>query len=108
MWTYDELKEIERSAVLLPAMTDEQLEAAMIRKDNEKELKRLRVKYDRLLDKRDKMLFCAGVKDATISEWKRGMNRELLKKRKTWIGNEYEIEQTKRNIEYLEYELKGE
>ena len=109
MWSYEELVKIRHNAVLSPAMTEEQLEAERIREANEKELKRLRVKYDKLLDKREKMLFCYGItnkltKDPTL----RDQAYSRLHNSKSWRGNEWEIEQAKMHIEYLEHELKGE
>lgn len=109
MWSYEELQEIMRNVVLSPAMTEEDIEAERIRQENEKELTQLRVRYDKLLDKREKMLFCYGItnkltKDPTL----RDQAYSRLHNSKSWRGNEWEIEQTKRHIEYLEHELKGE
>lgn len=110
MWTSAELDEKMRTMVFCPAPTEAEIEAAAIRKANEKELERLRVKYDKLLDKRVKMLFCYGITDKQLSAdpTLRDQACSKLHRSKSWRGNEYEIEQTKRNIEYLESELKGE
>jgi hypothetical protein len=71
---------------------------------DEKALKQLRLRYDRLLDKKDRMLFCAGATDPSAPESTRGLARAKLERTKAWRGNEYDIMLTKRNIEYLERE----
>ena len=76
-------------------------ERAKERKDDQKALDLLRVKYDHLLDKRARMLFCAGATDPSASEYARGLARAKLERTKAWRGNEYDIMLTKRNIEYL-------
>lgn len=79
-------------------------ERAKERKEDQKDLDHLRVKYDHLLDKRERMLFCAGATDPSASEYARGLARSRLERTKAWRGNEYDIMLTKRNIEYLERE----
>lgn len=71
---------------------------------DEKALKQLRLRYDHLLDKKQRMLFCAGVTDPSAPESTRGLARAKLERTKAWRGNEYDIMLTKRNIEYLERE----
>lgn len=71
---------------------------------DEKALKQLRLRYDRLLDKRERLLFCAGVTDPSAPESTRELARAKLERTRAWRGNEYDIMLTKRNIEYLERE----
>lgn len=71
---------------------------------DEKALKQLRLRYDHLLDKKQRMLFCAGATDPSAPESTRELARAKLERTKAWRGNEYDIMLTKRNIEYLERE----
>lgn len=71
---------------------------------DEKALKQLRLRYDRLLDKKQRMLFCAGATDPSAPESTRGLARAKLERTKAWRGLEYDLATTKRNIEYLERE----
>lgn len=103
MWTYEQLLEIEKLP-FLPALTEEQEEHLRIKEENEKELERLEAKLDRMLEKRRRMLFCAGVTN-TASEAMRDRCRTRLEKTKAWRGNEYDIANVRKNIEYINRDL---
>lgn len=126
MFTYT-LEQLEAFSKMT-LVSAEQCDRDRRKAEAKKEIAKLETRLDRLLEKRHKMIFCAtpdtkeedpysrqyyeipGVTDAESKhrlsvEDKKERAIQRLKRTKAWKGNEYEIEWTKKNIEYLREEL---
>lgn len=108
-FSLEELEALSR----MPLMSAEEAMRQEERKVMRKEIERLEKRLAALIEKKHKMLFCAGMVDSNgkrlpMEEARADRVRARLLRSKAWKGNEYEIEMAKSNIKHLREELKGE
>lgn len=108
MYTYtlEDLEELSK----MTFVSAEQCDRARKRAAAKKEIERLEIRLARLIEKKHKMLFCAGIVDADgkrmpMAEERADRIRQRLLRTKAWMGNEYEIEMAKADIKHWKDEL---
>lgn len=105
-FSLEELEALSR----MPLMSAEEAMRQEERKVMRKEIERLEIRLARLIEKKHKMLFCAGIVDADgkrmpMAEERADRIRQRLLRTKAWMGNEYEIEMAKADIKHWKDEL---
>lgn len=108
MFTYT-LEQLEAFSKMT-LVSAEQCDRDRRKAEAKKEIAKLELRLARLIEKKHKMLFCAGIVDATgkrlpMAEERADRVRQRLLRSKAWKGNEYEIEMAKSNIKHLREEL---
>lgn len=105
-YTLEQLEAFSR----MPLMSAEEAMRQEERKVMRKEIERLEIRLARLIEKKHKMLFCAGIVDADgkrlpMEEARADRVRARLLRTKAWMGNEYEIAMAKADIKHWKDEL---